>query len=368
VAPQGGDAPAGKLWVTGEYLLWWLRGDRLPPLVTTSPSGTPVTAAGVLGAPGTQVLFGDQRVNGDSRSGGRITAGYWLDHGCTWGIEARFFMLEGLNDSFDAQSPGAPILARPFLHTASGEATSELVAFPGILAGSVAASDRSRSLLGAEALVRKTLLAKCGNLGQFRFDVLAGYRFLCLDESLSVQENLTSTGTNSLVPAGTRFVVRDEFDTDNVFNGGQFGLAVGLRTGACTLDVIGKVALGATSQSVSINGSTATALPGGPINVFSGGLLALGSNSGRHSETSFSFVPELGVNLGLWVTHHVRLTAGYTLLYWTDIVRPGDQIDLVVNPNLLPPARPGGQPRPAFLDERTSLWAQGLSLGLELRY
>src|SRR5262249_31132592 len=49
---QGGDAacaqepsvgwdgpcpPAGRLWVGGEYLLWWIRDSHLPPLVTASP-------------------------------------------------------------------------------------------------------------------------------------------------------------------------------------------------------------------------------------------------------------------------------------------------------------------------------------------
>jgi hypothetical protein len=368
MAFQGVDAPGGKVWVTGEYLLWWLRGDRLPPLVTTSPAGTPVTAAGVLGAQGTQILFGDERVNGDARSGGRVTAGCWLDNDCRWGIEGSFFALQGLTDDFGAQSHGVPILARPFLNTTSGLADSELVAFPGILAGSVTASERSHCLIGAEALIRKNLLTKCCDLGEVRLDALAGYRFLYLDETLAIQENLITTGITDQVPVGTTFAVRDQFTTRNAFDGGELGLAVGLRGGPCTLDVIGKVALGANSETVSIHGSTATALPGGPVQVFPGGLLALSSNSGHHTESSFSCVPELDVNLGYWITSHLRLTAGYTFLYWTDIVRPGKQIDLGVNPNLLPPVLPGGQLRPAFSEQRTSLWAQGLSVGLEFRY
>src|SRR5262245_44853218 len=64
-APAGdpvGDRP-GRVWLEAEALLWWMRGADLPPLVTTSPPGTPLTRAGVLGSPGTEVLFGGNQVN-----------------------------------------------------------------------------------------------------------------------------------------------------------------------------------------------------------------------------------------------------------------------------------------------------------------
>ena len=54
---------SGGFWIGAEYLLWSAKGDKLPPLVTTSPAGTPAPLAGVLGAPGTSVLFGDESVN-----------------------------------------------------------------------------------------------------------------------------------------------------------------------------------------------------------------------------------------------------------------------------------------------------------------
>src|SRR5262245_52245287 len=63
---------AGRVWADAELLLWWQRGASLPPLATTSPPGTPLDQAGVLGAPGTSVLFGGTRVNGDLRIGGRF--------------------------------------------------------------------------------------------------------------------------------------------------------------------------------------------------------------------------------------------------------------------------------------------------------
>src|SRR5262245_48917534 len=73
--PEATPAPSAHnwYWIRADYLGWWLTGSRLPLLVTSSPPGTPRSQAGVIGAPGTQVLFGNETVNDDFRSGVRIT-------------------------------------------------------------------------------------------------------------------------------------------------------------------------------------------------------------------------------------------------------------------------------------------------------
>src|SRR5580704_1335431 len=43
------DSSGDRGWVDAEYLLWWMRGQTVPALVTTSPAGTPMSSAGVLG-------------------------------------------------------------------------------------------------------------------------------------------------------------------------------------------------------------------------------------------------------------------------------------------------------------------------------
>jgi hypothetical protein len=76
------------LWrVRGEYLCWWTNGNPLPPLVTTSPPGTPLNQAGVLGTPGVETLFGDSTIDTGSRSGGRVTISRWLEDDDNSGIE-----------------------------------------------------------------------------------------------------------------------------------------------------------------------------------------------------------------------------------------------------------------------------------------
>ena len=114
---------------------------RLPPLVTTSPTGTPQEDAGVLGLTQTTTLFGGSPVHGHVHGGVDVTLGMWLDCCNTWGIEGNYYDLGKETASYDSGlSNGNPILARPFFNTQLGAQDSELVAFPSLLAGKVSAS------------------------------------------------------------------------------------------------------------------------------------------------------------------------------------------------------------------------------------
>jgi hypothetical protein len=122
---------------------------------------------------------------------------------------------------------------------------------------------------------------------------------------------------------------------------------------------------------VRISGTTVITEPGLAPNV-QGGLLALPTNIGTYSRDRFSVVPEIGVNVGCQVTNRLRVFAGYTFLYWSNVVRPGDQIDTTINPTQLPSAAgPGtlvGPARPAFAFHETGFWAQGINVGVQFRW
>jgi hypothetical protein len=79
-------------------------------------------------------------------------------------------------------------------------------------------------------------------------------------------------------------------------------------------------------------------------------------------------MPELGIAVGYDITCRLRVTCGYTILYWSKVVRPGDQIDTQVNPSQFPPGTLTGAPYPQFTPRTTDFWAQGLNVGLELRF
>jgi len=225
-----------------EYLMWWSRGRNTPPLVTTSPQDTPRDEAGVLGFAATTVLYGDESIGEDFRSGGRLSASYMFED-CLW-VEARLWGLEDSSETFLAVSDGNPILARPFFNVVLGQEDSLLVAFPGVTTDGRIAIQAKNDLFGAEASLRETWSVDCGA----RIDVLAGYQFTRLVDSLAISNRQTSIDPNGTVPVGTVIENFDAFVAQNEFHGGQLGLA-GEYQGRCwSLELLGKVALGAMHE------------------------------------------------------------------------------------------------------------------------
>jgi hypothetical protein len=363
--PSDGSSP-GRVWVRGEYLLWWIKNGPVPPLVTAGPAG----GAGVLGQPGTVTLFGPgSDLTGSPLSGGRFTAGAWLDEEQTFGLEGGYFFLGSNTRGFAAGgtgAPGSPVVARPFFNALAGREDSELVASPGVLGGVVGVASSSR-LQGFEANALCKLCCGC----TYRLDALAGFRYLDLRESLGITENLTVPPTVPLL-GGTNFLLNDRFDVQNRFYGGQVGVRGEVWYGRLFAALAGKVALGDVHQSVDVNGTTRIASPTFGVTTQPGGLLALPSNSGHFTRDRFAVVPEGSLAVGVQATDNVRVSVGYTFLGWSAVARPGDQIDRAVNPSALPSsggaAAATGPARPAFLFKDTDFWAQGLTLAIEFRF
>jgi hypothetical protein len=357
------DGFATRYWVGVDYLLWWTKGDRLPPLIT---SGSPSDAVpGALGQPGTQVLFGgdyDSRV----RSGVRVRGGYWFTPDQTFGMDATFFFLGGQSASFDDSSNGIPVLTRPFFNINTGHEDAFFVAFPGHQSGEIAAALSTR-LWGADLDLRGMLCRGAS----YQVNLLGGFRFLALHDSLALKENdtfLPQTNSDPFVWATTA----DRFHTSNQFYGGQIGGDVMWSRGRFFIDVLGKVALGVSVEHTGIDGWTAFNSSLGQNGLIGAGQLALPSNIGGFSQSRFAVVPEAGINFGYAVTRHIRLTFGYTLLYWSDVFRAGDQVDRGLNPTqlaaLLGRGSQTGPARPNFTFQNTDFWAQGLNFGLQFRY
>lgn len=180
-----------------------------------------------------------------------------------------------------------------------------------------------------------------------------------------MQERLTSQVVND--PGS--FVITDRFDTRNLFNGAELGVLWQGRRGWWSLDMLMRLGIGNVNQTVTISGTTATTINGTTTN-HTGGLLAQRTNIGVYEQNRFTMVPELGATLGYQMTRRLRATAGYSLIYMGSVVRPGDQVDLDVNPNLLPPENVpfSGPLRPQFNFAETDYWVQGLSFGGEFRW
>ena len=355
-----------RIWMKGEYLMWWSEGNRLPPLVTTSPSGTPRAEAGVLGFPDTTILLGDERVDGGLRNGGRITAGFWFDECQQTGLQATWFSLdEGDNLNFSETSPGTPILARPFFNVGLGAEDSHLVAFPNIVRGDIDVTTNS-DIVSGEVVFRRRLFCR----PRVRLDLLAGYRYMSFDEELSIVENLVSTNPGGLIQQGTTFDVFDRFETQNDFHGGDLGLALNWWRGPWRLDATANLSVGGIHRQLDIDGGTTVTVPGLPPVDSVGGLLALSTNIGSHTETDVAILPEYGIDLNCALTEELSVSLGYSLIVLTGVLRNGEQIDLAVDATGLPTASDAGGAgfgRPEARLNDSAMWLQGLSFGIELR-
>jgi hypothetical protein len=369
--------PVGAIWVHGEYLMWWSKGMQTEPLVTAGPTGT-------LSDRRTRVLFGDDDLLDQARSGFRVRLGTWLDCSQRWALEGEYWRLGGVSEDFFAASDAAgnPAIYRPFFNVNPRDSAGQfdpsarddvqLVASPGILAGSVSVQASSQ-LQGAGLWVRHNLCcaastvvdcdpcfnSPCDPFGR-RFDFLIGYRYLRLSDRLTIGEDLNSLRT----PFGT-FDLTDSFAASNDFHGAELGLLGEFDYGRWSLELLGRLALGGIHQQVSIAGQTIIdATP------YAGGLLAQQTNSGTRSRNEFAVLPQLGATVGYRLTPRLQATVGYSFLYLSRVVRASEQIDLDVNPDLLAPQQDPltGALRPRFQFRDTDFWAQGMNFGLHFAW
>jgi hypothetical protein len=372
-------------WVDAEYLLWAFKNGRQPPpLATTGP----VTAnnPAVLTDPQTVVLFPTGGVHYDALSGGRWAVGAWFNACQSFGAEMTGLYLEKQATAFRAASDGggAPVLGVPFADAQSGAELVSFVSFPGRFVGDIEASTRTR-LWGMEGTFyanwdRSTI--RIGDsafpLGDLRVDALGGFRYLSLSERLELtQPSQVLPGGAALflgnaVNVGDILVIQDAFGVRNQFFGGQVGLRTEFDRGPCYVECTGKVGVGDSHEAISINGATTLAPATGSGTVAVGGLLATSTNIGRSIQNRFAVVPEVGVRLGYQPCPLFRFFVGYSFLYWSDVVRAGDQIDRTVNLTVVPTSSTfgtlTGPARPAVPFRTTDFWAQGASFGFELRY
>lgn len=384
----GGDGGGGSsFWGNVEYLLWWVKNGPLPPaLVLTGDPNTP--NPGALNAGGLPVP-GVSSVNYGPLSGVRATVGGWLNSDGTLGVEASGFLLPQWSKTyrFASDGNGNPVLGFRYLDTPVNPVTplAEDVfqaSIPpgnpfgvGPFAGKLAVVSQIR-LWGSEI----NAVAGLVNNGNLRLQALGGFRYADLTESVSLQLQSTALDGASVTFQGNAFpspatiATTDIFRTRNQFYGGQIGFRGEYDLGNFCVGVTGKVALGSNHEVVEVAG-TSTLFPGvGPNASVPVGQFAGPSNIGRRTSDQFAVIPEVEVKLGYKVTNNLRGWIGYDFLYWSRVVRPGNQVDLVVNDSVnpvngafgVPPLDRSLFPRPLF--DKSDFWAQGVTFGLELRY
>jgi hypothetical protein len=293
-------------------------------------------------------------------------------------MDARLFWVAPSTATFAASAPPYTLLARPFTNVNPNTpnvglgSSSEVIAGPGVATGNVVATLKS-TVWGAEVNYRRYLMGSC----QARLDLLVGYRYLDVSETLTITETFNRVPGSNLgigVPAQMGLIT-DQFHTQNQFNGGQIGAAGTFQRGRWSLDGRSTIAFGTVYQTAEISGLQVLAFPNGTVQGTPGGLLAVpGANIGRFSQTKFAVVPEIGVNIGYQVTQHMKVFVGYNFLYLSSAVRPGNVIDTNIDaarvPNLLPAG--SGAPLTAIHPVPTlntsGYFIQGISFGLVYKW
>jgi hypothetical protein len=380
-----------RFWVHGEYLLWWIkRGPLGTPLVTTDPSQGVAKGSGGLANPTTEVVLGGHGIDFGPFSGGRLSAGYYLGNGC--GFEASGFLLGQQDHAFSAASDrnGNPFLLRPIVNTDANNPNAGIViSLPlssALALGANAANtgavlvNNPSQLWGADAVAT----AYAFDTGSTRLTGLLGFRYLDLRESTNIFTQITDTAAGITFGGvrdtpGDMLIILDGFHMRNQFYGAELGVRGETRRGPLLLAADVHVALGDTQQAIGIQGSTSRIGVAGGTATLPGGWLALPSNSGTFHHDRFAAVPEINLNAGYDVRPWLRLSVGYDFLYWSSVVRPGDQIvpEASAGAKTPPPFGqvptfpgfgPGAAPIPPVPDHATGYWAQGLSFGVSFRF
>src|SRR5690606_42157092 len=138
-----------------------------------------------------------------------------------------YFFLGQQSSPFYASSNGDPILTRPFIDATTGQPAEQLVAVPGIVVGNVSV-ENNNWLQGAGVSLRRNLwccedcCTDCCKRDWCeedcrRVDFVYGFRYYNFNDTLRINEQLTSIDPGSGVAIGTQFDVTDSFVTRNNF-------------------------------------------------------------------------------------------------------------------------------------------------------
>jgi len=324
---------------------------------------------GLLDNPATTNLLGNERLGDGLRPGLQLGFGRWLDDCGSRAITGSIFSLDNGEDTQTFPSDLNQIVSRPFFNTdpAVNGWDSELVNMPGIVSGQITVSTDS-SIFSANIGLQKKLCCDNNQHGLARrLDFFVGYRMFGVDESLTITEALNPNG--GLIPAGTRFDVLDQFETENRFHGVELGLTNTWQKQRWSFGVMGKVALGNVNQRVIIDGSTTIAVPNSATVVQPYGILASTSNMGTYERNRFGVLTQAQLEIGYQVNHRTKLKLGYNAIYLNDVARPGEQVDLHLNATQIDPNVPvSGPASPTFNWKSDSLYLHGLNAGIEFTF
>ncbi len=351
-----------KAWFNINYILWKLDNE---------PSAWPLAVQGTLAngvnpfATGAVTIFGGSPIKWDMSNGARMDFGFWLPGQTRIGLDVSGFLTE-VKDVKRAEVTGPlgiPILGIPFINELTGTIDSLFAADPGnpgLIYGT------AKTQMWATDV---DLVANLSRHQYFSANVVGGFSYFALQESLSLGWNSTGNPNGFFLgaPNAAASLMFDQFATRNYLYGGNIGAQVEYRFRNWSLDFESRIVMGVVEQTLDVTGYSQA----GGVRV-PGGLFTQTTNIGQRTNQEFGVVPQLHAELGYQCSKALRFTAGIDFLYVSSMLRPGNQIDNVINPTLVPfnPlfGTAGGTARPAQLFNVSDFYALGISFGVHVRY
>lgn len=339
----------GNYWFDSDILFWSRRGQAPPALAATNT------------LPAGEILFGASTVGDDLRVGGRFELGGYLHYDQMDSINGRFWSLGQAQVVFDSGDLDPTVsVIRPFIDVEDGSVTfNQEIGLPINNIGGSTGSMRvvmDANVWGGDVLWRHRYYRSCNA----KADILFGYHGSRVDEDIVIDQSFSNSGV--------QFDGRDIFSAKNDFHGVVLGLQVVSHQGPWTIDMLAKIALGDMHQRVYVDGWE-TRDDGVTEETTTGSLLALPTNIGRGERNKFAVVPELAIESRWQCRENVELTAGYTYVFWSDVMQAGELIDRTINGSQTSGGALNGVRRPAppvFQDG--TYWVHGFNLGLTWTY
>lgn len=343
-----------RIWASADYLLWWVKDAPVSIPVVSGNLDNPDAA---LDERGSVIVYGARDQDLGAFSGGRFGVGGWLDPCSRLGVEVSGLLFEQRTAAFGFGPSDRPNLGLPFINALDGDPEAFPIGREDMFVATVDVSNSLR-MWGIEANALYNLFRRGSSEG----NALIGFRYFDLDERFEEMVNSPGIGEAD----GNNFNSLDSIQTRNQFYGCNLGGQWRWQRGWVMVDVLGKVALGSVQQRQNVLGVYEFSLARPPEGA--GGFYTQRTNIGGSSSSDFAVLPEIGANFGLRLTDGITARVGYSFLYLSDVIRPGDQLDPVLNPTQTNGGILRGAARPARLFEQDSIYAHGINFGLEVRF
>jgi hypothetical protein len=388
VAPVKKAQDESRIWVSPEYF-GLVGGDSAYPKFPLVTRGDIASFnGGILGDPGTTVLFDRDSTDFGIQHGFKLDVGGWLDEGRKWGAEISGFLIPEVSEKNTFAWDGVNRLAIPYFNTSNSNPgfpvflpIGEAMAFfdsgvlPSLRSASVAVSNR-QEFWG---------VGPHGLLNVHRGDVVGidakfGFQFASLQDEFKFKREFNFglgfpvlfSDIGAFENAAMKSV--DSFKGTNRFYGADLGARFHFKSGRFRAEVAPRLALGAVTQKVEIRGvSSALDLDTGLVYTYArGGFWAQDTNIGEHTRTRFGVIPGVDLKFGVEICKHLDFHAGYSVTYWNSVVRGGQHVSRYTNSDkiaiggLFTPTYPSAEP--SFKWKTTDFLAHGVTAGFTVKF